>query len=80
VQPLTFCLCFARLLSLSPSQDNDSNFHIDFITACSNLRARNYAIKESNKHETKFTAGKIIPALGESSTHRAEACWYMDQV
>jgi len=30
-------------------KDDDSNYHIDFITAASNLRARNYRIKEVNK-------------------------------
>ena len=27
-------------------KDDDTNYHVDFITACSNLRARNYKIKE----------------------------------
>lgn len=48
-------------------KDDDSNHHIDFITACSNLRARCYRIKESSKHETKFVAGKIIPAIATTT-------------
>lgn len=35
----------ASLSKLSPvefEKDDDSNFHMDFITACSNLRASNY--------------------------------------
>jgi ubiquitin-activating enzyme E1 len=40
---------------------------MDFITSCSNLRARNYAIREISKHETKFTAGKIIPAVATTT-------------
>eukprot|EP01065_Artemidia_motanka_P019875 TRINITY_DN2376_c0_g1_i1.p1 TRINITY_DN2376_c0_g1~~TRINITY_DN2376_c0_g1_i1.p1 ORF type:complete len:1075 (+),score=488.18 TRINITY_DN2376_c0_g1_i1:71-3226(+) len=44
-------------------KDDDSNWHMDFITACSNLRARNYKIPEADKTKTKMIAGKIIPAM-----------------
>jgi|Transcript_30594 ubiquitin-activating enzyme E1 len=44
-------------------KDDDTNHHIDFITACSNLRARNYKIPEADKSKTKQIAGKIIPAM-----------------
>ena len=33
----------------SLSQDDDLNFHIDYITACSNLRATNYSIAVADK-------------------------------
>jgi hypothetical protein len=35
-----------RLTPIEFEKDDDTNFHMDFITAASNLRARNYKIEE----------------------------------
>jgi ubiquitin-activating enzyme E1 len=44
-------------------KDDDTNFHIDFVTNASNLRASNYGIEQADKFKTKGIAGKIIPAI-----------------
>ena len=49
--------------SLEFEKDDDENFHIDFITSASNLRAMIYRIEPADKFKTKGIAGKIIPAL-----------------
>lgn len=44
---------------VSFEKDNDSNFHIDFITAASNLRALNYGIPVASRLQSKIIAGRM---------------------
>ncbi|KAG0726075.1 Ubiquitin-like modifier-activating enzyme 1 [Chionoecetes opilio] len=56
-----------HLSSLIFEKDDDHNFHIDFITAASNLRASNYSIAPVDRATSKRIAGRIIPAIVTST-------------
>ena len=56
-----------HLLVNTFEKDDDSNGHIDFISAASNLRARCFGIINVNKLEIKRLAGRIIPAIATTT-------------
>jgi len=67
---LQHCVANHKLKTLQPAdfeKDDDTNFHIDFITATSNLRAWNYHIPQASRHKCKMIAGKIIPAVATTT-------------
>ncbi|XP_041953675.1 ubiquitin-like modifier-activating enzyme 1 isoform X3 [Alosa sapidissima] len=56
-----------KLCPIEFEKDDDSNFHMDFIVAASNLRAENYDIPPADRHKSKLIAGKIIPAIATTT-------------
>jgi ubiquitin-activating enzyme E1-like protein 2 len=48
-------------------KDDDSNHHVDYVWAASNLRAANYSIAESDRLTVKRIAGRIIPAIATTT-------------
>ncbi|XP_041348833.1 ubiquitin-like modifier-activating enzyme 1 [Gigantopelta aegis] len=56
-----------KVTPLQFEKDDDSNFHMDFIVAASNLRAENYDIAPADRHKSKLIAGRIIPAIATTT-------------
>lgn len=58
------------MLNVTPlefEKDDDSNGHIDYITAASNLRATMYSIENADRLKTKKIAGRIVPAIATTT-------------
>ncbi|XP_035675707.1 ubiquitin-like modifier-activating enzyme 1 [Branchiostoma floridae] len=58
----------SQMTPLEFEKDDDTNFHMDFIVAASNLRAENYDITPADRHKSKLIAGKIIPAIATTTS------------
>lgn len=57
-----------RMVPVAFEKDDDTNFHMAFITSASNLRAMNYSIQPASIHHTKQVAGKIVPAIATTTS------------
>lgn len=57
-----------KITPLEFEKDDDTNLHMDFIVAASNLRATNYKIPLADRHTSKLIAGKIIPAIATTTS------------
>ncbi|CAL2040742.1 unnamed protein product [Caenorhabditis brenneri] len=57
----------SKLNCVDFEKDDDTNHHMEFITAASNLRAENYDILPADRMKTKQIAGKIIPAIATTT-------------
>lgn len=56
-----------KLKPIEFEKDDDTNFHIDFISATANLRARMYSIPEVERLKIKAIAGRIMPAIATTT-------------
>ncbi|XP_008851389.1 ubiquitin-like modifier-activating enzyme 7 isoform X2 [Nannospalax galili] len=48
-------------------KDDDSNFHMDFVAAATDLRSQNYGILPVNRAQIKKIVSQIIPAIATST-------------
>ena len=52
-----------RIMPAEFEKDDDTNFHIDFIVATSNLRAENYDIPPADRLKAKGISERIVPLI-----------------
>ncbi len=58
----------ATYVSQEFEKDDDTNWHISWVTAASNIRAMNYSITPADRQQTKGIAGRIIPAIATNTS------------
>uniref|UniRef100_A0A4W5PET7 E1 ubiquitin-activating enzyme n=1 Tax=Hucho hucho TaxID=62062 RepID=A0A4W5PET7_9TELE len=66
-ESLCVTLAVLQMHPIDFEKDDDSNFHMDYIVAASNLRAENYDIPTADRHKSKLIAGRIIPAIATTT-------------
>jgi ubiquitin-activating enzyme E1 len=58
---------YRKLKAADFEKDDDTNHHIDWITAATNQRCFNYYIKETTRANCRMIAGRIIPAIATTT-------------
>lgn len=66
--PQPSAMAGTKITAMEFEKDDDTNFHMDYISSFANLRARNYSIEEVEKLQARLIAGRIIPALATTTS------------